>query len=904
MVRQSLGHYTIIRPIGSGGMGEVYAAEDPKLNRKVALKVLPEEMAAQPERVARFEREAKAVAGLDHPNIVTVHSVEEADGVRFITMQLVDGETLSDKIPKKGFSLEKFFDLAIPLADAISTAHEHGITHRDLKPANVMVTNEGRVKVLDFGLAKLREETAADGPTLDPNQPLTEEGKIVGTVAYMSPEQAEGKPVDHRSDIFSLGILLYEMATGERPFKGDTRISVISSIVKDTPTSVTELNTTLPRHFGRIIRRCLTKDVRGRYQTAADVRNELGELKRELSSGELESSAAGAQRASSGWGVARPWLVGALLVILIGVIDPFSLWRKGEARSGPDAIWSEHLPDTMYLWGGEGDEYRIGGDGPSRVSMAWSPDGTSFVYASTDGNTSRLDLRRLVGEPTPIPGTEGGSSPFFKPDGSELGFYHDGFLRAVPMGGGGASRDIHEIGETPPRGVHWAGGQIVYSTGREIQMVPEIGGTSQAITRRLPGESAHLQPQLLEGDVLLYTVRKGDRLYEIWAKRLGGGEAHFLIPGAGARYSPETGYLFFGIDGVLMAVEFEPRTLQVTLPAFQALPAKVMQATGAGNSSLNTAALQFALSASGSLLYVTGDTYRYMPQELFWVDQSGKQGPPLLTGHYFKQRLSPTDDRISVASGLPGEEILQVIILDGGAVRRMELETTQRTASPWHPDGEKLVVWSEHEDLPGLYSVVVETGILERLTSSKELQTPAHVSESGLLVFRQGRDIYTLALDQPGAEPKRLAEGVWPTLSRDGKWVAYGRRRNDQSEIYVKSTDGGPEHPVTNERGGTRPVFSRTTDELFYRAGKTESYRPGAESQSSEMHVVTYEVTDGGIKFPNSPRALWLEKPFAHTSAVRDYDIGLDGRFLMSEVFEHQTARVTELSVILNWRIK
>ncbi len=225
-MRQTLGHYKILRPIGSGGMGEVYAAEDPKLNRQIAIKVLPADMALEPERVQRFEREAQTVAALDHPNIVTIYSVEEADGLHFITMQLVEGETLSEMIPRQGFPLEKFFHLAIPMADAISAAHEHGITHRDLKPANIMVTNDGRVKILDFGLAKLREgDVAADGPTVVSGDPLTGEGKILGTAAYMSPEQAEGKPIDHRSDIFSLGIVFYEMATGERPFKVMASIS-------------------------------------------------------------------------------------------------------------------------------------------------------------------------------------------------------------------------------------------------------------------------------------------------------------------------------------------------------------------------------------------------------------------------------------------------------------------------------------------------------------------------------------------------------------------------------------------------------------------------------------------------------------------------------------------------------
>ena len=277
-----LGVYKIGSLLGAGGMGEVYRARDPKLNRVIAIKVLPEATAADPDRRDRFEREAQSVAALSHPNIVTIHSVEEADGVLFLTMEYVEGKPLSDVIVKGGLPLPQILDLAIPLADAVSAAHQKGITHRDLKPANVMVTTDGRLKVLDFGLAKLvTAPLLNDGISGLPTAALTGEGRIVGTVAYMSPEQAEGKPIDHRSDIFSLGVMLYELATGERPFQGDTSISVLSSILKDSPQAVTTLRPSLPSDFSRIIQRCLVKDADHRYQTAKDVRNELEDLKRD-----------------------------------------------------------------------------------------------------------------------------------------------------------------------------------------------------------------------------------------------------------------------------------------------------------------------------------------------------------------------------------------------------------------------------------------------------------------------------------------------------------------------------------------------------------------------------------------------------------------------------------------------
>src|SRR4051812_21687263 len=269
-------------------MGEVYAAEDTRLHRRIALKVLPRLLADDPERRLRFEREARAIAALNHPNIVTIYSVEEADGTPFLTMELVDGKPLTEIIPRGGLALPALLKIAIGISDAVAAAQQRGITHRDLKPANVMVTGDGRVKVLDFGVAKLRDlemDSVGDDPTRGPTRELTGEGKIIGTVAYMSPEQAEGKPVDPRSDIFAVGVLLHEMATGDRPFKGDTNVSIVSSILRDNPPPVTDLNPRLPADLARIIRRCLAKDPARRYQTSADLRNELEDLKQDVDSG-------------------------------------------------------------------------------------------------------------------------------------------------------------------------------------------------------------------------------------------------------------------------------------------------------------------------------------------------------------------------------------------------------------------------------------------------------------------------------------------------------------------------------------------------------------------------------------------------------------------------------------------
>ena len=334
-----LGHYRILAKLGEGGMGEVWVAEDTRLKRKVALKVLPTSIVADPshpasadDRLARFQREAEAVAALSHPNIVTIYSIEEDAGVRFITMELVDGQSLEQVIPRGGLPLVQVLDIGVALAGALVASHEVGIVHRDLKPANVMLAGrERRVKVLDFGLAKLRDQGAPlEGETR--TAAITGEGKVLGTVAYMSPEQAQGQPVDARSDLFSLGVMLYELATGERPFKGDTSLSVLSAILRDTPASVTALRAGLPREFGRIVRRCLQKDPEERYQTAKDVRADLKALRAEVDSGEVEA----AQATVAGTGKAPKrrvsrWALGVGVLLVVAVASAIAVWRYPRA---------------------------------------------------------------------------------------------------------------------------------------------------------------------------------------------------------------------------------------------------------------------------------------------------------------------------------------------------------------------------------------------------------------------------------------------------------------------------------------------------------------------------------------------------------------------------------------------
>jgi tetratricopeptide (TPR) repeat protein/TolB-like protein len=403
-VGRSIGAYQILESLGSGGMGQVYLALDPRLDRRVALKVLPPEMASHPEKIKRFEREAQTVASLSHPGIVMLHSIEEADGVRFLTMELVEGETLSKSIPARGFATERFLALAIALTDAVAAAHQKGILHRDLKPENVMLTPDGRLKVLDFGLAKLRYDEGDSDRTTKETQSVTQDGRIVGTVAYMSPEQAQGLPLDHRSDIFTLGILLYEMATGERPFRGNTNLSVLSSILKDLPRPVSELRDDIPKPLARMIQRALEKRPEDRYQSTTDLRRDLEDLKRDVDTGEVMlGTTAGRKRLVAPVGGRRwalPVAIGATLVVLAAMAALF--WGGRAPATAEDGRRSLAVLYFDNVTGDPGlDWLRSGLTDMLVTNLSQSPDlrvlSTQRLYQILD-ETGHRDDRSLSGQ--------------------------------------------------------------------------------------------------------------------------------------------------------------------------------------------------------------------------------------------------------------------------------------------------------------------------------------------------------------------------------------------------------------------------------------------------------------------------------------------------------------------------
>lgn len=408
MIGRSLKHYEIIGKLGSGGMGDVYLAQDTKLDRKVALKVLPPDLAEDEERRSRFTREAKVVAGLNHPNIVTLYSVEEADDVHFITMELVSGKTLAELLPRNGFELDKLMEFAGPLANAVAAAHERGVIHRDLKPSNLMLTDSGELRVLDFGLAKLERGVSSGTDVSDATtQAKTGDGVILGTAHYMSPEQAAGRPIDHRSDIFSIGVVLYELATGQRPFQGDTPLSILSSILRDEPPPVRDLKPSLPYLLERTIRRCLAKEPARRFQTAIDIRNEIEELQRELSSGKLVDGASPAAHSHS---IARYPLFAICVVVSTAVAGLIGYYFS---RPSFDAV--PRMSNPVQITSAVGSE-----DFPT-----WSPDGGRLAFESDQSGNKDLWVTQLGGgEPINLTAAHSGDDrwPSWSPDGRQIAF--------------------------------------------------------------------------------------------------------------------------------------------------------------------------------------------------------------------------------------------------------------------------------------------------------------------------------------------------------------------------------------------------------------------------------------------------------------------------------------------------
>ena len=711
---QMLGHFRLGEKIGQGGMGEVFEAEDTRLKRSVAIKILPSAMAADHERLDRFQREAQVVAALNHPNIVTIFSVEEAEGLSFIAMEKIEGQTLDRLVPREGLPLGRLFDIAVPLADAVNAAHEKGVTHRDLKPGNVMVSAEGRVKVLDFGLAKLRHEIAATEETSLPTQDVTEDGIVLGTVPYMSPEQVQGKPVEPRSDIFSLGIMLYEMCTGRRPFSGETSAHVISAILRDTPDSVTDLNREMPRHLARIIRRCLQKDPRRRYQTALDLRNELEELQREIASGEVQPVSV-SMAPVRGVAPRRWWPLVVLVPALVVVVSLVVMFWPRAPVDTPSTLETSFAQLTQQ----PGQELR----------PTLSPDGKFVAYMSKASGNWDILLQRIGGR-NPINLTEGSTeddgSPKFSPDGERIAF------RSERQGGGifvmGATgesaRRVTEGGFDPA----WSpdGTRIVHATEGTAQNPYARNTVSQLwVTEVATGETELLyagdavQPDWSPGGHrIAYWGLQGDSgQRDLWTVNADGTDPVPVTDDADLDWnpvwSPDGSWLYFSSD---RGGSLNLWRIPIDEMTGQALGAPEPVTTP----SLWSGELSF--SREGDMLAFTALDHRQRIQKVAIDPATGAvRGAPedvtrgtALVG---TASVSPDGEWLAYRS-LGRQEDIFVVRADGTEVRQLTNDPHKDRSPQWSPDGSRIVFYSDRGGRYEFWTIRPDGSGLEQMTET------------------------------------------------------------------------------------------------------------------------------------------------------------------------------------------
>jgi Tol biopolymer transport system component len=869
-----LGSYEVVAQIGAGGMGEVYQAHDTKLGRDVAIKVLPEAFAHDADRLSRFQHEAKMLAALNHPNIATIFGLEHSDGVQYLVMELVSGETLAERVKRDGaVPVEEVLAIAKQIAEALEAAHEKGIIHRDLKPANVKVTPEGKVKVLDFGLAKAFEgdstnEDMGNSPTL--SRAATMQGVILGTAAYMSPEQARGKAVDKRTDIWAFGCVTYELLTGKQVFHGEDVTDILADVVRAEP-DWTALPPNISPSIRVLLQRCLRKDRRQRTPDAATIRIEI----EDAIAAPKDSGATQAAPAAKGW--RRSAEVG-LAIVLTAVIAGFAGWNlKPTPAPKPVTRFSIQLPP--------GQELPVYDNDPA---VALSRDDTYLAYVARQGGTQQLYLRAMDSlEARPIPGTEGAIGPFFSPDGQWLSFFAGGKLKKVSVSGGGSIT----LGDAPqPRGASWGSeGTIAFApvSNVVIQQISDAGGAPQPLTRFEKSETAHRWPELLPGNAMLFAGGAGGAwLAAQIIVQSSTGERRNLVQGATQpRYAP-SGHLLYTQAGTLMAQPFDARWLEVTGKAVPVVEHVSQTTNGAAH---------YSISDTGSLVYVSG-AIQSAQSKLVWVSRNGTEQPLAAPANVYRApSLSPDGRRIAVP--ISGQETQTWLYdLSRDTLTRLTFGGNQNQNPVWTPDGKRIAFYSDKEGPLNIFWQLADGGSgLERLTTGEYRNIPSSWSPDGkLLAFIEnnpttGYDIWVLRLSDRKAQPflrTQFNEGA-PRFSPDGHWLAYNSDESGRSEVYIQPYPGSGGKWQISTEGGTEPAWNPSGRELFYRNG----------NKMMAVDIATQPSFAAG-----KPRMLFEGQYEPTPTSLTNYDVSPDGqRFLMLKPTVEAEAPPTQIHVVLNW---
>ena len=791
----TLGPYQVTAKIGEGGMGEVYQARDTKLDRDVALKVLPEAFTADPDRLARFEREAKVLASLNHPNIGSIYGLEEADGVRALVLELVEGPTLADRIKQGPILLTEALPIAKQIAEALEAAHEQGVIHRDLKPANVKVKADGTVKVLDFGLAKAFQPDASDvsiaeSPTISLTAAATQMGMVIGTAAYMSPEQAKGKAIDKRADVWAFGAVLYEMLAGARPFAGGDVSETLARVIDREP-DWAALPDNVPPVLNNFLRRCLQKNPKKRIRDIGDVSLAMEGVFETTVSTSSESAAVPRLQV---W--QRP-IPAAIVALVIAAIASLAVWTL--TRPTPPRVARFLIPlaaDQAFR-------------GTRSRSVAISPDGSQVVYAANASLWLRpVDQLQAV----QVPGTEEGRGLFFSADGQSIGFWADNQLKKVSVSGG-APVTLANVPAT--RGASWGvDDMILYGQPDGIWQVPGASGTPELLIPVDEGERIYGPQMLPGGEWVLFTVVAASQTEaQIVAQSVTTNERMVLIPGGlDGRYLP-TGHLVYGLNGVLFALPFDVDSREVT-------GGPVPLVEGVREAEANTGAMQFSVSTTGSLVYIPGSAGGSNEVSLTWVDRDGdEERIPVPLRAYDHPRVSPDGTRVAVDIDAGDNVDIWIWHLADERLTQLTFDEATDNFPLWTPNSAR-VVFQSSRDGGGLFWKAADgTGPVDRLKDGAA--RPWAWAADGGLVFDQGAapDIGVLMMEGERTVDMLLdaeyVEGS-PALSSDGRWLAYESAETGTPLIYVK--------PFPNLDGlwnvsldvGIRPVWSPDGSELFY----------------------------------------------------------------------------------------
>jgi eukaryotic-like serine/threonine-protein kinase len=872
-----IGHYEIQSLIGRGGMGEVWKAHDTKLRRDVALKTLSPEFTSDADRLARLEQEAMLLASLSHPNIASIHGLEHDQGAHVLVLELIDGGTLADRLSRGPLPVEQALKIALQIAEALEAAHEGGVVHRDLKPANVAITPEGRVKVLDFGLAKAFGIGGGRALTPAVTALRTEIGSVMGTPAYMSPEQARGEIAGRQADIWAAGAILYEMLTGVSPFARDTTAETLACVLDAQP-DFNLLPRATPFNARQLLKRSLEKDPKRRFQHSGDVRIELEDALSTLASGPQTAPVDPAERRRR----ARRMTALASGLTLVGFLAAYAAWSMGKGAGSSTTAEPVRLAIPSV---GTPQAYPVGAQ-----HLALSPDGSRIVYAAE----GELSIRRMSDQEIARVGVFDATNPFFSPDGEWVGFQGAQGLLKVPRAGGVPTRLV-ESNERRAGATWGSDDTIVFATTSGLYRVSAAGGPVSALLRpdAQKGERLYAWPSFLANSrTVLFTIVPADasaatRIAWLDVDSL---ETQVLpLNGSSARFVP-SGHVVYAAGPALMAVQFDP-----TARVSRGEPVAIRGVTIA--TAVDNGAAELAVSATGTLAFIEPGTQQGMLSSLTWVDREGREEPlPLQPGAFIYPRVSPDGTRIAVDARVMGNRDIWIWDLRRSTFARLTDGPSEDMMALWTPDSRRVFFASDRTGNIDVYSQPADGSTQARVelaTSNAEVPHAFVPDGSAVVVNENFNDIALFNLGRSEAEPLlRRESNDWQTaLSPDGRWLAYeSNEAGPQMEVFLRPlTDVTSRREKLSIDGGRYALWGPAgSNEIFY------------VDLDGGMMVVKVE-TSPDLEIGSAQKLFDTARPPLNISG-RPYDISpLDGRFIMPIPVTSLNDQTLNISIVLNW---